>query len=978
MARPPSVPSAPTSTSAPVNRPSILVREDFHRSLKEALQNLQDSRIRKPLRLQGLWNLYVQLASPGSPGSPSLKIHGAPLRDHRSLHKRDVYTNLLKVVASAARPVGSPENIRLILHDMTTAGYSLTTAEWDRLISAYGRANNLQGVEQSFSSMRQSGIIPSTTSYEYMIQAFGRMGLTAKALESFEHMLAEGVPPSSKTYENLIHAYLRAGDLPTARKVFDQLQQSRIKPTPGTLALLITAYASAKQTSQAAHLYNIMIDLRIRPSLRTLTQLLVAFARQSNVEAAKLVHQRLLYFGIKPDLVFYTALINLYAKKKDMQGCLKLLGAMHADGITPDEPLYNVLIKGYGDVKDLGAARLVYDEMIKRAVAPTVVTFTALINAHLKVSDFDGAMDWVHCMNHSGSSLADEVSSSPTISPRHPPTPPTRITPDAQIFTTIMDGYAKTGDLDRAESIFEQMIASGINPDVPTYTVLIHGYSSRKDLPRALTWFDRLLTAHRNGQCAKPDQATYNCIIAGYVSMEDLDAARDWMGRMAEARLELGASSYAIVIGHHLKQNRLDKAVEVYDEMCREGVAPSTHIYVSLIVKLGQWVNSSWKPVHDQAHLEKMRGTELRKHSDTFLSRMKYHDTLARIYEDYRRAVPRLRYPLFIGVYDTVIAHLSRTWAMSMVVKVFYHSLEDGCTMDEMVVVRVCTTLCRREGWGWAANWGLGVLGRLRREAARAGISAEEVLKGDIGEDIAGGSVSITEMGHLNVEGGDEEGDGADQWKSFKYLTREGVLGVEKFVTAAVCFSFGWYGFAGAWRVWREDPDWRRTFDVVGGTFVKKAAQRGGRWGFGGDVWGDEEYVKGYWDGAVRCWKTFEENQRRMNSVGVDHRQAATDDTMYSSRHERVLSNSSFTFPPETPPAYLNPRNPHLHASHNPQRLPIPLDAKLFATFCKAFLRHCELNGLWDARRYAVEWLVTEGWVVDAEGSGWVAVKKKI
>jgi len=60
-----------------------------------------------------------------------------------------------------------------------------------------------------------------------------------------------------------------------------------------------------------------------------------------------------------------------------------------------------------------------------------------------------------------------------------------RVMPNVVTYTTIIDGYVKAGDFNKAETVVKEMIVGGVMPNVVTYNTIIGGYVKAGDFDKA-------------------------------------------------------------------------------------------------------------------------------------------------------------------------------------------------------------------------------------------------------------------------------------------------------------------------------------------------------------------------------------------------------------------------------------------------------------------------------------------------------------
>lgn len=94
---------------------------------------------------------------------------------------------------------------------------------------------------QVYQKLLDAGLQPISTTYTALISAFGKAGQLDKALETFQTMIQQGCERSVITYSALISACEKAGKWEVALDLFDQMQHEGCRPNTVTYNSLITA-----------------------------------------------------------------------------------------------------------------------------------------------------------------------------------------------------------------------------------------------------------------------------------------------------------------------------------------------------------------------------------------------------------------------------------------------------------------------------------------------------------------------------------------------------------------------------------------------------------------------------------------------------------------------------------------------------------------------------------------------------------------
>ena len=94
---------------------------------------------------------------------------------------------------------------------------------------------------QVYQKLLDAGLQPISTTYTALISAFGKAGQLDKAMETFHTMIQQGCERSVITYSALISACEKSGKWELALELFDKMQQEGCSPNTVTYNSLISA-----------------------------------------------------------------------------------------------------------------------------------------------------------------------------------------------------------------------------------------------------------------------------------------------------------------------------------------------------------------------------------------------------------------------------------------------------------------------------------------------------------------------------------------------------------------------------------------------------------------------------------------------------------------------------------------------------------------------------------------------------------------
>lgn len=119
------------------------------------------------------------------------------------------------------------------------------------------------------------------------------------------------------------------------------------------------------------------------------------------------------------------------------------------------------------------------------------------------------------------------------------------VQPDTQAATALVSACAQAGNMEMAESVFEQLFGEFLRPDEVTFAVLLRGYGGKS--PPQWGAIDSTLTRMRSTFGMEPSAVAYNALLEVCVRTEDTDRAMDVIDRMADDGVEPDEMTVGIV-----------------------------------------------------------------------------------------------------------------------------------------------------------------------------------------------------------------------------------------------------------------------------------------------------------------------------------------------------------------------------------------------------------------------------------------------
>ncbi|KAK4270203.1 hypothetical protein QN277_023270 [Acacia crassicarpa] len=323
----------------------------------------------------------------------------------------------------------------------------------------------------------------------------------------------------------LIASYARIGDIESARQVFDQRSQIGINAWNA----MIVAYSRKGYPDEVLNLYDRMILEGIRPDSSIFTVALKACTRLLDLKMGKEIWSKAVDFGYGNDVFVGCSVLNMYAKCGKMDDAMELFDKMP----RKDMVCWTTMISGFAQCGRGMKALDVYRKMQKEGMDGDKVVMLGLVQAVTNLGDSRSSLS-VH-----GYLIRRDIPM------------------DVIIQTSLVDMYAKTGNLGLAFQVFSMMP----HKNIISWAALISGLAQNGFAGNTL---ELLVKMQSLGY--EPD---FVCLVSALLACSQIGCLK--LGKSIHGylikRLDFERVSGTALIDMYSKCGSLSSACAVFDDI---------------------------------------------------------------------------------------------------------------------------------------------------------------------------------------------------------------------------------------------------------------------------------------------------------------------------------------------------------------------------------------------------------------------------
>ncbi|CAN7097881.1 unnamed protein product [Brassica rapa subsp. narinosa] len=391
-----------------------------------------------------------------------------------------IWNTMLRGHASSSDPVSALE---LYLR-MVSIGHLPNAYTFPFLLKSCAKSKTFEEGRQIHAQVLKLGCDRDRYVHTSLISMYARNGRLEDARKVFDTSSQRDVVSCTA----LITGYASRGDVRSARKVFDEMPERDVV----SWNAMITGYVENGGYEEALELFKEMMRTNVRPDEGTLVTVLSACAQSGSIELGREIHTMVDdHHGFGSSLKIVNGLIGLYSKCGDVEIASGLFEGLSCKDVVS----WNTLIGGYTHMNLYKEALLLFQEMLRSGESPNDVTMLSVLPAcaHL------GAIDigrWIHV-------YIDKRLKG--------------VTNETSLRTSLIDMYAKCGDIEAAHQVFNSMIRRSLS----SWNAMIFGFAMHGRANAAFNLFSKM---RNNG--FEPDDITFVGLLSACSHSGLLDLGR--------------------------------------------------------------------------------------------------------------------------------------------------------------------------------------------------------------------------------------------------------------------------------------------------------------------------------------------------------------------------------------------------------------------------------------------------------------------
>ncbi|XP_043704964.1 putative pentatricopeptide repeat-containing protein At1g69350, mitochondrial [Telopea speciosissima] len=379
---------------------------------------------------------------------------------------------------------------------------------WTAIVSSYNQSSRFQEALDIFVKMQEYGVEPSSVVMSSILFSCSQLVRLKEGRSVFGSIIRQGIDPNFDVVgPALIDMYASCGRLGDSQKVFDAIQEKQIVSWNS----LITVYARNGFSEEALRLFIQLLAQGLFPDSFTLASSLSACGNVSFLRLGDQIHCHIARTGFDSNEYVQNSLIDMYSKCGSVSTAYKIFSNIQRKSIVT----WNSMVGGFAQNGYSVEAIGLFDCMHSKGLSMDKVTFLNVIQACSQLGYLEKGK-WIH---HKLIIYGVEK--------------------DSHVETALTDMYAKCGDLQMAQRVFDDML----DGTVVSWSAMIGGYGMHGHIDSAISLFTKMVDS-----AIKPNEITFMNILSACSHAGSVEKGKSYFNLIRDFGMEPSLDHYACMV----------------------------------------------------------------------------------------------------------------------------------------------------------------------------------------------------------------------------------------------------------------------------------------------------------------------------------------------------------------------------------------------------------------------------------------------
>ncbi|KAM7510282.1 hypothetical protein LguiB_009157 [Lonicera macranthoides] len=460
-----------------------------------------------------LARVQIECLRPNGLTFTSLLQASSCLQDHllgSSLHTQSMKFGFLDDICVQTSLLGMYSNcgdLKCAMEVFNSMGYKDAMA-WNSLIFGYMKNEKIVEGLHLFSRMR-NGDIPTQFTYSMVLNACSRLGDKDNGQLIHAQVIVSGITTDLPLQNALLDMYCSCGDAQTAFRIFSMIKNpdlvswnsmiagyldngdgekamnvfiqfsrtSFAKPDEYTFASVISATGTFPASDYGRPLHAQVNKVGLEMSVYVGSTLISMYFNNGEAGSA----QKIFSFIIKKDVILWTEMITGYSRTGNGENAIECFHKMSQEGLKIDSFSLSIALSACADLATLRQGEIIHCQVIKTGHDVEMNVCGSLIDMYAKIGDLQTAESILYQVKN----------------------------PDLRCWNSMLGGYGHHGKAEEAFKVFDEMLKRGLKSDQVTFISLLAACSHCGLIDKG-----KFLWTYMKENGLKPGPKHYSCMVS--------------------------------------------------------------------------------------------------------------------------------------------------------------------------------------------------------------------------------------------------------------------------------------------------------------------------------------------------------------------------------------------------------------------------------------------------------------------------------
>nr|KYP35475.1 hypothetical protein KK1_043491 [Cajanus cajan] len=451
---------------------------------------------------------------------------------------------------------------------------------WNSMVVTYAQNGVHEEAIRVFREMRVQGVEVTSVALSAFLKACASLEAVGEGRQGHALAVVAGLDLDNVLGSSVLNFYFKVGLVDEAEVVFGGMVVKDVV----TWNLVVSGYVQFGMVGKAIEMCRMMRERKLGFDCVTLSSLLAVAADTRDLGLGMEAHAYCVKNEFECDVVVLSGIVDMYAKCGRMDCARTVFGGAGKKDVV----LWNTMLAACAEQGLSGEALRMFAEMCSSGVMPNLVTWTTVMSGLAQNGlGYDAVVVFREMqgvgMRPNGMSIASALSACTSMALlkygraihgyvlRHD------MFRSVHVITSVMDMYAKCGDLDDAKCVFDMCSTK----ELPVYNAMVSAYASHGQAIEAIALFEQL---EKEG--IVPDHVTLTGVLSacshGGLVKEGIEVFKYMV---YELGMQPSEEHYGCLVKLLANDGHLDEALRTILTMPNP---PDAHVLGSLLAACGQ------------------------------------------------------------------------------------------------------------------------------------------------------------------------------------------------------------------------------------------------------------------------------------------------------------------------------------------------------------------------------------------------------